>query len=1135
MLNRSHVVAALTATTILGAAATSADADTAPTKITAPRAGALVASDSVAVRVTAPAAATRLSVFAGTTDVSKRFTHRGTVWTARLPRKLLKPGTNRLVVQSLKGKHSLGAGDVSFVVPSGRATQVSVASGVTAAAASVGSPGPAQGYTPSGSVPVSVKSATPTIAVLTVNGHRVDDLRRGRASKQHNWVVSALDGLKPGRNAFVLKTYDKNGRHSVRRWVVKRTAKTPLADAGAQERVTRPGKAIRLDATGSKTMRKGAQLTYAWRVVKAPKGAKPRLRNATSAKPTFVPDKPGVYQLALRATQTGGQPRAKAADLVVPATPTAPAVPAVPSSPSTPTPSSTTTPPSTPAPSSTAPAPSTATPPSSPAAASSTDVVTVDAAPAFGEQGLYINTALSDGGTTLTVGGQQYSFATTSGYDDFVQLDETTLAPVASGTHSAVTPKDGTVTIGAWQDVNGMPFTNGTFGSAVWIGTKLVALNDSINNTDPTAGNQNTTLTGWIKPGTTNTAHTMTTDATWVGSDMRPTQTRSKGDTATTNTMVVGSTSYPVSLPSGATGGYELQELDNDGDSINSRQLYALDGDAADDLATQTHLADALNGEPADVTTLLQAFGTVPAPSANLAAAIQALGGRSDVVSRFNGKGDASGGVYALISAPYTDPSSGKATIMAEENSSERTGTGSLNALLVRDSQQNDLIPLDSDNGTPDPVDVTAGAGRMALVPLVYSAPTPWSQWVPNGNGGLRAGTTAENAALADIITAAGNAGYIPTKASNDLCPNSPDRLRGAYCNASDSDLSILQDNLGRLTFNSALAAKDGYPQADFTTAQNAVEDEAGHASQVRSLLNTYQTIYGKQATAGTVDANQIGTQINGVVKQETATTNANMFGLVSSLTDMMSGFPDDLAPMWTFLSGTFGLDSQVLPNSGAADLPDQVTVTQASAAGELLTDYENASGQLAVIGDYLASDPMKLIQAGPMAMRQYAVSGDTEYDAQYAGEYAAQQFLWGTIMAPAYRVWTGPTDLGTNPMCVLANQDNAIEGNPMSNFDPKQIWTSGTDQWWLALNSSKAPYQDGVAVPKSITDLLFSPFNPSQAPGANAKDGHIGPVGAVMPYFAQQYLTPANALPKDQGQPHPPTILSGCYSNSNY
>lgn len=226
--------------------------------------------------------------------------------------------------------------------------------------------------------------------------------------------------------------------------------------------------------------------------------------------------------------------------------------------------------------------------------------MTVDAAPAFGEQGLSINTALSNSGTTLTVGGQQYRFANSGGYDDVVQLDETTLAPVASGTHSAVTPKDGTVTIGAWQDANGVPFTNGTFGSAVWIGTKLVALNDSINNTDPSAGNQNTTLTGWIKPGTTNTAHTMTTGATWVGSHMRPTQTRSKSDTTTTNTMVVGSANYPVSLPSGATGGYELLELDNDGDAINARQLYALDGDAADDLATQHPMS---NFDPKQIWT----------------------------------------------------------------------------------------------------------------------------------------------------------------------------------------------------------------------------------------------------------------------------------------------------------------------------------------------------------------------------------------------------------------------------------------------------------------------------------------------------------------------------------------------------
>src|ERR1700754_1213536 len=61
-------------------------------RISAPSDHALIRSKTVRVRVVAGARVTGVRVFAGTKDVSKRFTRNGRIYTAKLPRSLFKPG-----------------------------------------------------------------------------------------------------------------------------------------------------------------------------------------------------------------------------------------------------------------------------------------------------------------------------------------------------------------------------------------------------------------------------------------------------------------------------------------------------------------------------------------------------------------------------------------------------------------------------------------------------------------------------------------------------------------------------------------------------------------------------------------------------------------------------------------------------------------------------------------------------------------------------------------------------------------------------------------------------------------------------------------------------------------------------------
>ena len=74
---------------------------------------ALVTAPAVPVRVSVGSRVSKIRVYADNRDVSRYFARRGDTFTARLPRKLLRAGTNRLLVQAITGAGNGGAATVS--------------------------------------------------------------------------------------------------------------------------------------------------------------------------------------------------------------------------------------------------------------------------------------------------------------------------------------------------------------------------------------------------------------------------------------------------------------------------------------------------------------------------------------------------------------------------------------------------------------------------------------------------------------------------------------------------------------------------------------------------------------------------------------------------------------------------------------------------------------------------------------------------------------------------------------------------------------------------------------------------------------------------------------------------------------
>jgi hypothetical protein len=199
-------------------------------------------------------------------------------------------------------------------------------------------------------------------------------------------------------------------------------------------------------------------------------------------------------------------------------------------------------------------------------------------------------------------------------------------------------------------------------------------------------------------------------------------------------------------------------------------------------------------------------------------------------------------------------------------------------------------------------------------------------------------------------------------------------------------------------------------------------------------------------------------------------------------------------------------------PASGPGDaLADNVSVTTGSLASELEDTIETASDQLSRFGDYMASDPAKLLQGAKLLIGPYAMSGSSAVDARHGMEYAAAQYLWGKLIGSAYNVWVGPASLGPNPTC-FAN-DHTNEADPFANGDPKDVWTSVDGQtqvnWWIGQSvkpSDVGNFATGnygqIGLPANLADQLTGPITLNTVPTASTN------VGAIQPYFDNTYLS---------------------------
>jgi hypothetical protein len=259
-------------------------------RIITPRQDELVTGRALRVVIGLRPGTTRFRAWLDRAEVTRRFRARsGGRRSARLPRRLLRRGLNDLVVRSgdRRGRRDFD----SVRVASARRAPGLLGVRVRGARR--------RGVLrTSGTLRVRARLPARIDRVrLRLNGRPAGaslvggSLRRGR--------LAADDGLRFGRNVLTITAWHERGAFDRERRVVFVSRARPLAAAGRHRRVS-AGARVRLDARASRPRRRGERLAFAWRVVRRPKGASPRLLRRRSARPAFIPDRPGRYRLQVR-------------------------------------------------------------------------------------------------------------------------------------------------------------------------------------------------------------------------------------------------------------------------------------------------------------------------------------------------------------------------------------------------------------------------------------------------------------------------------------------------------------------------------------------------------------------------------------------------------------------------------------------------------------------------------------------------------------------------------------------------------------------------------------------------------------------------------------------------------------------
>jgi hypothetical protein len=939
---------------------------------------------------------------------------------------------------------------------------------------------------------------TLSAATIRLNGRRVRDAPIPYEDGQRGVIpLDPADGLRFGHNRLVIQASYRRHRQTklVRHVFVSRAAPLP-AIVGPRDAVT--GTDFRVDGRHSIAAH-GGKLTYSWRVVRGPRGARARLRGAGSRRPQLIASVPGRYRLALTVTEAprkgagktatasavectvGGQapPTRPATGMVEGPTASEPLKELPPGALQTVTPGSVS---------------GGDGPQASAGAGCATDVEAVDVRPNTKPIGVAFDSrAIENGQTGIRVGTE---FIPLSPKGVTVALYEAeTMEPLkvlqreippgidaeqwGEGVADAYAPKEDVLIV-----VAGLPGCCSFDSEDSKQGFTLVE-NYTKNNGTATvneglpipaqpsgATGQPGEMVGWLQPG-------IPLDGapplyTFVSSERVPFETSAPGPGGTSNTIAVDGHSYQASLPAGATAGFEvlvtnaaLQPIDGTPTTFGTDSPQASLA-AAQEVALNRLIAEVSQQQGS--TLFMQSIGN-PTPSTGTAAStareLKTIGASPWVFLDQNGSGP-----WSFVGNPGAGLIPGLQGTTAEASAqwSRQTGgpraagSGTLDGLLRR-NELSAMAPQVADSvGTPN----------YELEQVTYQPSRAW----PDSEGSSGAVTRWFAREL-----------RVGTGPGGCWEPGSEPEFWVVFCDQNENLANLRSEVDGERYPGEGSFGKEVEVSAEeFREVQAQLATELTDVETVRTLFRILRQPLGEQEPG--VNANKIAGEIIEAIPSPKKSAFAGQVGLAGAIFDAGAYVPEVgevLGPIGSILD----LASALTQEEGQPSPEWQIQTAADAIGGQVKERLRKMTGELGATEEIIDSDWGKLSTTAEDAGSKWGVNQRELSAASSIVELGISQWMWTAIAPAAFNllaVRNVPAGSAPEINCVAGSfYEPWKHASPESIFYPPVSSEGGRPTSDEAFGMLSGSYTNILSTPTAVSEALGEKMFGSTSQGGAA------------------------------------------------
>jgi hypothetical protein len=529
---------------------------------------------------------------------------------------------------------------------------------------------------------------------------------------------------------------------------------------------------------------------------------------------------------------------------------------------------------------------------------------------------------------------------------------------------------------------------------------------------------------------------------TFVFPDFVRVSTRSDG-TATTNTMTVGATTQPGSIPDGRSG-FQLVVLNSRTLDVIQNGVYPTNGapDPGSDELQQRYFGEALQKVDGNQIALVQSIGA-PKPTTvgwnEIAKGIDRLGGERTVVNQLAGQ------AYGLIASPAWR--AGAKESVADKASQQ---LGAVGSLLGR-TDQSAFIPVLTD--------LTGATSGNDLVEIAYKPATAWP---------LR-DTPQHLAAIKFVADALG------------LKVDDP-RLRYTDLGIAFSDAQYL-GKLQAMTYPGSPA----FSAQDFAAVKAQLEQEFGWVSTVRSFIDRLKGVTSSSVISNSLALNRVTREIRSAVSDEPVEVNPyEILSIIAKMAGVAAehaAAEPEVAGALSFISGAFALAAMATSGPKGQSPLDVFIARKDQLSDELADRFQGTLNQLGQLRSILVTDAGKLQESGTAiadGKPGWKMTDDTIAVAQRSEGLAAQQLYASTLLRIPYVAYRLPDGYPTPTTCKVLgpNQPPSAWMTYVSGFSQQGAQLQRQTVGWAIGTAREDDRWGRMAASADLINPLFEPVS---------------------------------------------------------